>query len=56
MGKIDRKGKRLPEKERSALCTLKKSVRDMKNGYLPQIVRKIWQEIKTRLYTALDIF
>ena len=40
MGKIDRKGKRLPKKDRSALCTLKNSVRDMKNCHLPQIVRK----------------
>ena len=53
MGKIDGKGKRLQKKDRSILCTLNNSVRDMKNRYLPQILGKIWQEIKTRLYTAL---
>ena len=56
MGQIVIKGTRFPKKGRSAQSTIKNSIREMKNRYLPQIFRKIWQQIETRLFTALEKF
>ena len=46
--KLRYKSKTITEKDRSAMCTIKNSVREMKNRYTPQILRKFGNKSKHR--------
>ena len=48
---IELLSKTITEKDRSAMCTIKNSVREMKNRYPPQILRKFGNKSK---HTSVD--